>query len=270
MMRCLAIAAVLAWSPPVAADAPRDPQRATALFGEAEVHYQGGDFLTAAAKYKAAYDADPDPAYLFNVAQAYRFGNDCVQALDYYKKFLAIIPDPPNLARIKVWVQDSEVCAKVRLDEKARAEHRERERAERDRALREQAARREAARSPHVGQLDDRTGGDTARWLAIATGGIGVIALGVAAAYTVEKRSLDADRAAFLAGCSAETPCAGTAVIDFDRRADRASSIATASYVIGGSAIATAIAFYVISRRDRRVVLAPAPNGARVVAAFRF
>ncbi len=34
----------------------------------------------AAERFELAYELDPDPAYLFNLAQAYRLGNVCAKS----------------------------------------------------------------------------------------------------------------------------------------------------------------------------------------------
>jgi tetratricopeptide (TPR) repeat protein len=72
----------------------------TALLGppddaaaRAKAAYDRGDFETAAAALAEAYEADPQPAYLYARAQAERFGGHCDDAIVHYEAFLATKPD---------------------------------------------------------------------------------------------------------------------------------------------------------------------------------
>ncbi len=79
--------------PDTSADTPaqRD-QRARAR----EAHRQGrtafdlGDFDKAVEYFKEAYELAPHEAYLYNIAQAYRQGGDCSNALFFYKRYVAV------------------------------------------------------------------------------------------------------------------------------------------------------------------------------------
>jgi tetratricopeptide (TPR) repeat protein len=96
----------------VAHQAFADPQSdAVALFNQASAKYDAGDYLAAAEQFVAAYELDPDPPYLFNIAQAYRFGNNCAAAADYYHRFLAAVPAPPNRDKVNGWLHEQEACA---------------------------------------------------------------------------------------------------------------------------------------------------------------
>jgi len=57
-----------------------------------ENEYNLGNFDKAAEAFKKGFEAEPNdakkPAYLYNVAQAYRQGNDCKNAKFFYKRFL--------------------------------------------------------------------------------------------------------------------------------------------------------------------------------------
>jgi tetratricopeptide (TPR) repeat protein len=106
-MKRLVLLAVLA----VATRAHAEPD-AKAVYAEGEKLYAAGRYLDAAEKFRAAYELDPDPAYLFNVAQAYRFGEDCTDSADYYHRFLAKVTSPPNAAKIAAWADEQDACAK--------------------------------------------------------------------------------------------------------------------------------------------------------------
>ena len=85
---------------------------AKAIYAEGEKLYAAGRYLDAAEKFHAAFAIDPDPAYLFNIAQAYRFGDDCVKSADFYHQFLAKVPDPPNAVKVRAWTDEQDACAK--------------------------------------------------------------------------------------------------------------------------------------------------------------
>src|ERR1700759_212421 len=96
----------------LAATAHADTGKAKEIYAEGEKLYAQGRYLEAAARFRAAYDAEPDPVYLFNVAQAYRFGEDCVQSATYYKQFLEKVPEAPNADKVRGWIDEQDACAK--------------------------------------------------------------------------------------------------------------------------------------------------------------
>jgi len=77
------LAASWAWAQPKTAD---DWEK------EGENQYNLGNFDKAAEAFKKGFEAEPNdakkPAYLYNVAQAYRQGKDCKNAQFFYKRFL--------------------------------------------------------------------------------------------------------------------------------------------------------------------------------------
>ena len=82
------------------AAAPPDPAIAEAVahFQAGRKAYNLGDFAHAAIEYKAAYDAKPDPAFLYNIAQAYRLADNPDQALVYYRSYLRnVTGDHPDI-----------------------------------------------------------------------------------------------------------------------------------------------------------------------------
>jgi hypothetical protein len=85
-----------------AADAYRDGQR----------HYAAGEYPAAAASFLAAHDSVPDPVYIFNAAQAFRFAGDCIQAASHYRRFLAAVSTAPNLDRVRGYLDEMDACAK--------------------------------------------------------------------------------------------------------------------------------------------------------------
>jgi len=70
--------------------------------------YDLGRFDEAVREFEAAYDADPSPAYLFNIAQAYRRGDNDTKALDLYKTYLRKSPDAADRASVESIIAEIE------------------------------------------------------------------------------------------------------------------------------------------------------------------
>jgi len=68
---------------PVQTAAKQAYERATAAFGL-------GHYKKAGAAYEEAFALKPDPALLFNAAQAYRLGGDAERALELYRNYVRI------------------------------------------------------------------------------------------------------------------------------------------------------------------------------------
>jgi hypothetical protein len=93
----VAVVAVLAAAPPVAvaagASAARDARR---IYDEATAAFGLGRYAEAAEKYEAAFAIRPDPALLYNAAQAYRLGGNKARALELYRNYVRLYPDGTN------------------------------------------------------------------------------------------------------------------------------------------------------------------------------
>jgi outer membrane protein assembly factor BamD (BamD/ComL family) len=100
-MRALIVLVMLAG---VAAAQPVDPAvraRADAAYAEGSTAYDANDFTRAALKFEEAYSLVADPAFLFNIGQAYRQAKECVKAAAAFAKFIELVPDSPNIANAK-------------------------------------------------------------------------------------------------------------------------------------------------------------------------
>lgn len=86
------MAALLGAAPVARADrgeARRAYDEATAAFGL-------GRYAEAAEKYEKAFSIHPDPALLYNCAQAYRLAGNRARALELYRNYLRLYPDRSN------------------------------------------------------------------------------------------------------------------------------------------------------------------------------
>lgn len=74
---------------------------ARARFEQGQINYNLGKLDEAIVEFDAAYKLDPDPAYLFNLAQAYRLKANTERALFFYRRYIELKPDAPNLSDVR-------------------------------------------------------------------------------------------------------------------------------------------------------------------------
>lgn len=88
----VALVAVAVAAPP---QPPTPEKRAIARehYDKAVSHFNASEYVAAAEEFLKVHDAVPQPALLYNAAQAFRLGGDGAKALEYYKAFLAEAPD---------------------------------------------------------------------------------------------------------------------------------------------------------------------------------
>ena len=65
-------------------------QAAQEFFARGNTAYNLGHFDDAADQFSKAYEAWPQPEFLYNIAQSYRLGLHCKQALHFYKRFRSL------------------------------------------------------------------------------------------------------------------------------------------------------------------------------------
>src|SRR5689334_1129174 len=109
-MRWLVIVVLLATSVAYAQPAKI---KAEAAAREGQQRYQAGEFALAAERFELAFSLDPDPAYLFNLAQSYRLGKACAKAAAAYRKLLGLVASGPNTAKVQSYVEEMDACAKA-------------------------------------------------------------------------------------------------------------------------------------------------------------
>jgi tetratricopeptide (TPR) repeat protein len=259
------IALVLATVAPVRAQPASDDhkQAAAAHYAEGQRHFAAGEWLRAAGEFEAAYASDPDPVYLYNTAQAYRRGSACARAAESYRRFLAAVPNPPNLDKVHRYLAELDACAKVESVPTN---------AEPQPAMVEPTA---APAKPAV--TIDPTAGRGRRRLGIAIGLGGVALLGVGALFTHDVQTLEGYRRAICAGVMPGATCAWDATkqaraTDLQHRGDRATALELSSYALGGAAVVGGIVIYLLGDRVPRERLAAMPitGGGMVVTRFTF
>jgi hypothetical protein len=195
--------------------------------------FEANDFVGAANKFREAYDLNRDPSYLFNVAQAYRLGGDCVRSADHYGRFLAAVPHPPNEAQIRVWYASELECAKERAANQPVE------------PLSQSSTRTTPSHEPSPAPPAPRS---RRIGLALTLAATGVVGLGVGGFFAWDSVYLKDQRQAFLDRCSTQDRCSAAVVNDYDRRGSRANTIAIIGFAAGGAAFAAGAVIFVLSR----------------------
>jgi tetratricopeptide (TPR) repeat protein len=78
-----------------------DEKDAKRYYEEGTKAYDLGQYIEAAKDYEAAYRIINAPELLFNIAQAYRLGDDHRQALRSYRAYLRRVPDSANRTEVE-------------------------------------------------------------------------------------------------------------------------------------------------------------------------
>src|SRR5262245_16083155 len=70
-------------------------------FEEGSKAFALGEFPKAIEEYRAAYRLKPDPAILYNIAQAYRLNSELTQAVFFYRSYLRNMVNAPNRKEVE-------------------------------------------------------------------------------------------------------------------------------------------------------------------------
>jgi tetratricopeptide (TPR) repeat protein len=77
-----------------------DAVRAKELYRKGKAHFAVGEYEAAGEAYQSAYKLKPDPALLYNAAQAYRLAGKLDHALTLYRNYLRFHPDASNAGSV--------------------------------------------------------------------------------------------------------------------------------------------------------------------------
>lgn len=228
----------------------RANEAADELYKKGELLYVDRHYIEAAKMFEQAYAIDPDPAVLFNIAQAYRLGRACVQAARYYHEFLDKVPHPPEADKLQKYVADMDACAQAEAA----------------------GMKPQVIHDTKVVKQTEVVHEKRSLVLPLAIGGVGLVALVVGAAYTYDVHALQQLRdQACPPGCVYGDKVAR--LNDLDDRGKRAERVEAIGYAVGGAAAIAATVLLVLrsQERDERIIVpAPAPGGATLTMAFRF
>jgi tetratricopeptide (TPR) repeat protein len=107
---------VLVVSVPAAAD---DIEAARRHYTQGSKDFDLGLYDKAIEEYMAAYDAKPDPALLYNIAQAHKLAGHPEQAVRFYRTYLSRVPDAPNGDEVRAKI--AELQKAIDQQQKARS-----------------------------------------------------------------------------------------------------------------------------------------------------
>lgn len=240
--------------------------KATALIKEGDRLYKDNKYREAAEALKKAYDLDPVPTLLYNIARAYDQAGELKIALDYYRQFVgqegtdAALVKKANLAmdRLRTLVAKDEATAQVADAEKKRLEDEARAakeiaaaEAEKARLQKEQyEAEKKAALAASQSKSNTRLA------VSLIVGGVAVGSLGTGIAFGV------------LAGQSKQSFNTAATVADKKRLQSETQTRALIADVSFGAALATAVVAIIVfpkgapAEKSVQVVVSPSPDGA--------
>jgi tetratricopeptide (TPR) repeat protein len=90
-----------------AADPQSDGAEARMHSSRGLAHHSLSELTQAIEDFERAYRAVPDPALLYNLAQAHRLANHPERALHFYRAFLHAVPDTENRADAERRIADA-------------------------------------------------------------------------------------------------------------------------------------------------------------------
>lgn len=166
------------------------PSKASELAKEADKLYKDNKYAEAAEKLQQAYEADPNPLYLYNIARAWDQAGELQKSLDTYRQYTSLPSDQTrpdlvrkaNLAmdRLRTLVARAEADKRVQDAEKQRLEDEAKSARERADAEAEAARlQREALAAKDKAARDEAEKKSNSRKIvAYSVGGVGVAALG--------------------------------------------------------------------------------------------
>lgn len=197
---CLPATVQLAHAQPTA---PKKGPSGKAL-AEARKHFQAaeaakakGEYQTAAVEYLAAYELFEEPAFFYDTAEVYRLAGDEKNALVYYTKYLELAPEGQGAPAARVAADQLRRSIAAKEDAAKRAAEAEARR-QADEAARKadaSAAPKADAAEPHGDAAANPGRARTLRIAGMATGGAGVVALGVGIVFGIKAHSIASDAA---------------------------------------------------------------------------
>lgn len=122
-MRLAAVAVfatiVLGGFPGLSLAAAKSPSEAKAFYDKATAAFGLGQYEEAADNYEQAFKLKPDPALLYNAAQAHRLGGNNKRALELYRSYMRVFPN--GAAHEEATKHAEALSQKLAQDEAAKA-----------------------------------------------------------------------------------------------------------------------------------------------------
>lgn len=226
---------------------PDTRAKAEAIYNDGQQSYAAGNFTAAAERFKAAYVIDPDPAYLFNIAQALREDKKCAESATFYHRFLDQVASAPNLDKVRGYLDEVEACA-------------------REQAPKEQP---HTPPPPPPAKVAHEHRGSSLRTIGLIVGGAGLVGLGVGAGFGWRAHSLQTERNDLCRGCT-WTDDTAVKARSLDNRGRTAQTVMAVGVSVGGAAVVAGVVMYLVGGPSDRVEVTPTTSGATVSTTLRF
>jgi hypothetical protein len=94
----LVLVTVLSWAGPAVASDDDKTAAARRFYETGTLLYDRGEFLDAAHEFERAYREQPKAALLYNIATAYDKAGERTKAVENYRKYVALMPNSPEVA----------------------------------------------------------------------------------------------------------------------------------------------------------------------------
>lgn len=240
----------------LSATALASPGAGARAYSDGKQKYAAGDYAGAAVDFRTAYAADPDPAYLFNLAQALRLAKACDDAALSYRTFLAEVPDAKNRAEIEGYLRDLDRCA---AEQKAVAPKPDAE-----------PTTPPIETSPIV----DAPAQKRSKTLPIALGVAGLVVLGAGAYFALDANAAEReyDRVCTEPDC-VWGPEHDAKLVELDKRGQRSETLGVSLLAVGGAAVIAGTVLWFWPERSAsasKIAVVPTSGGAFAVGTLRF
>lgn len=172
-------------------------------FAAGKKHHDASQWDAAVAEYLAAYQLDPNPAFLFNLGQVYRLKGDREKAVEYYQRYLEAAPSAKGSEEARTYAtklkaeldaeaaaarEKAEAEARRAAEEAQRTAQRERE-AEEAQRLKLEAERRDAESARAAAAAQRQSAERKLRIAGIASAAVGVVSIGLGVKFGLDAQS---------------------------------------------------------------------------------
>ncbi|HEY1586776.1 MAG TPA: tetratricopeptide repeat protein, partial [Polyangia bacterium] len=169
-----------------------DVEAARQHFAQGSKAFDLGLYDQAIKEYMAAYGAKPDPAMLYNIAQAHKLAGRPDQAVRFYRTYLSRVPDAENADEVRAKITELQKA----IDQQQRAQSMPPDHVKAPESAVPAPVAKTNETAPPTATVDGAAGshrGRTHKIVGGAVAGVGVVALGVGIGLSVKAKQ-DADQ----------------------------------------------------------------------------
>jgi hypothetical protein len=228
----------------------------------------------------------PDPAFLFNIAQAYRQANECSKAAEYYRQFVGALRNPPNLDKVQKLIAEMDACAAKQAaaaQPDKPADNPDKPADKPDKPV--DNPDKPADKTGTLAQLADMPpdkpdvvtrdasvphSGHGRRVAGIVVGSIGAAFVATSVVFWLSERSVNDKSDHVCAGCSQWQPQFNSRLADLEARGTRDAHMGIATGSIGAAALIAGIVVYATGHETETYAVVPTRGGATATVGFAF